>query len=75
MARNFSFLPEHGEGGHIDLTLLSPLEYLRNRDEEDPQPRMALLTVRGRDNELTAVELEKLGRACFRYARLIRDGR
>lgn len=42
-------------------------------EEEPLRPRTALLTVRGKDNNMSAAELEKLGKACLRYAKDIRE--
>jgi len=65
MAKNLYIEFADDEGGSLHLTLLSP-------SETDKRPRTALLTVQGKDNSMTAAELEKLGRACLRYAKEIR---
>jgi|SaaInlV_150m_DNA_4_1039716.scaffolds.fasta_scaffold118811_1 hypothetical protein len=64
MAKNLSIDFAEGEGS-LMLTLCS-------RSQSDEYPRTALLTVRGKDNCMTAAELEKLGKACLRYAADIR---
>lgn len=41
--------------------------------EEPITTRTALLTVRGKDNDITAAEMERLGKACLKYAAEIRE--
>lgn len=55
------------EGGLIQLTM---------DDEELSTRSTVLLTVRGgKDHDLSVDEVEKLGRACLRYAKKIREGK
>lgn len=68
MARNTDI--ETGTGpdqGLIQLTLLSPSE------QENERPVTAMLTSRGKDHDMTADQLEKLGYVCLRYAKLMRE--
>jgi hypothetical protein len=67
MAKNLYIEFADDEGGSLHLTLLAPSEH------SGDGPRTALLTVRGKDNEMNAAELEKLGKACLRYAKDIRE--
>ena len=66
MAKNLYIEFADGEGS-LCLTLLSPSQH------DDEEPRKALLTVYGKDNPMNARELEKLGKACLRYAKDIRE--
>ena len=65
---------EIGEGeeeGSIDLTLLSPTDHHRYRGNSEIT---ALLTHRaGKETDVTADQLEKLGKACLQYAKLMRE--
>ena len=72
MARNTNIeIGIDEEGGSIDLTLLSPSEHRRYNEGSEVT---ALLTNRaGKDTDVTADQLEKLGKACLKYAKLMRE--
>lgn len=55
--------------GLILLTLLSPSEHRRCGGGAVT----ALLTVVGKDHEMTAAQLEKLGKACLKAAQRMRE--
>lgn len=57
------------DGGLIQVTLLSVSEHGGTED------RTALLTVRGKDHDMDADALEKLGNTCLKYAKKIREGK
>jgi len=61
---------ESGEGGLIQLTLLSVSE-----NGGPGEPRTAMLTARGKDHDMDAAALEKLGNACLKFAKKIREGK
>ena len=60
----------------VELTLLSPSEERDCEGVDGPHERMALLTHRGnKDADIDADGLEKLGKACLKFAKAIREGR
>lgn len=68
MARNTDIETGAGEdAGLIQLTLCSP-------KESQGEARHALLTARGKDHDMSVEQLEKLGKACLKYAEHIRRG-
>lgn len=68
MARNTDIETGTGlDAGLIQLTLLSP-------KETAGEIRQALLTARGKDHDMSVEQLEKLGKACLKYAEHIRKG-
>lgn len=75
MARNTDITTGSGlDEGLIQLTLLSPSEHRKcNAGEDPPHPVTALLTARGKDHDMTPEQLEKLGKACLKYAKLMRE--
>jgi hypothetical protein len=67
MARNVDIVTGTGlDEGLIQLTLLAP-------SETDELPITALLTARGKDHQMTSVQLEKLGNTCLAYAKRMRE--
>lgn len=70
---------ETGSGenvGLLEITLL-PLSEWRAiySTGEDPKSRTALFTARGKDHDMSADQLEKLGKACLKFAKKIREGK
>lgn len=67
MARNIDIQTGKNEDmGLIQLTLLSP-------SETEERPITALLTARGKDHDMSIEQLEKLGNACLKYVKLMRE--
>ena len=55
----------------IEVTLLSPSEYRKGM--EPGEVPTALLTARGKDHDMSADQLEKLGTTCLKYAKKLRE--
>jgi hypothetical protein len=58
--------------GLIQLTLKSPSKH-REIFGDGVHEVTALLTARGKDHDMSAEQLERLGKACLKYAKRMRE--
>jgi hypothetical protein len=62
--------------GLLQVTMCSPSEWRSYSKYEGAAPqRTALFTARGKDHQMTADQLEKLGKTCLQYAKRIRENK